>query len=208
MNQQINLYQAQYHPRTRMFPALFMVQAAGILIFAMLLMYAFAQQRMGGVEQELEIVARQEVVATERLQNIGPLINAVTGETNWSEQLDDSLRMLAERQAVLNLIQGSTLGDTQGFSRHLHALARQDIDGLWLTHIVLSALGDKTRLEGRAIRAELVPLYVQGLAAEKPFATQRFHRFQIDSPVDDEETALMFSMDSDVLLAADAGKVR
>ncbi|MBT8102997.1 MAG: hypothetical protein KJO95_08505 [Gammaproteobacteria bacterium] len=208
MNQQINLYQAQYHPRTRMFPALFMVQAAGILVFAMLLMYAFAQQRMGGVEQELEIVARQEVVATERLQNIGPLINAVTGETNWSEQLDDSLRMLAERQAVLNLIQGSTLGDTQGFSRHLHALARQDIDGLWLTHIVLSALGDKTRLEGRAIRAELVPLYVQGLAAEKPFATQRFHRFQIDSPVDDEETALMFSMDSDVLLAADAGKVR
>ncbi|MBU2675796.1 MAG: hypothetical protein KJP16_01845 [Gammaproteobacteria bacterium] len=208
MNQQINLYQAQYHPRTRMFPALFMVQAAGILVFAMLLMYAFAQQRMGGVEQELEIVARQEVVATERLQNIGPLINAVTGETNWSEQLDDSLRMLAERQAVLNLIQGSTLGDTQGFSRHLHALARQDIDGLWLTHIVLSALGDKTRLEGRAIRAELVPLYVQGLAAEKPFATQRFHRFQIDSPVDDEEMALMFSMDSDVLLAADAGKVR
>lgn len=208
MNQQINLYQAQYHPRTRMFPALFMLQAAGILLFAMLLMYAFAQQRIGSVEQELEIVARQEVVATERLQNIGPLINAVTGETNWSEQLDDSLRMLAERQAVLNLIQGSTLGDTNGFSRHLRALARQDIDGLWLTHIVLSALGDKTRLEGRAIRAELVPLYVQGLAAEKPFATQRFHRFQIDSPVDDEEKALMFSMDSDVLLAADAGKVQ
>lgn len=208
MNQQINLYQSQFRPQTRMFPAWFMLQAVGILAFGMLLMTLFAQQRIDGVERELEIVARQESVVLDRLQNIGPLINAVTGETNWSEQLDDSLRMLSERQAVLNLIQGSTLGDTQGFSRHMRALARQDIDGLWLTHVVLSALGDKTRLEGRAIQAELIPLYVQGLTAETPFAEQRFHRFQIDSPAEDEGSALKFSMDSDVLLAADAGRVQ
>lgn len=202
MNQQINLYQVQYRPQMHVFPAGFMLQATAVLMFAMLLMYVFAQQSVNGIEQELEVIARQESVALERLQNIGPLINAVTGELNWSEQLDDSLRMLAERQAVLNLIQGSTLGDTKGFSRHMRALARQDVDGLWLTHIVLSALGDKTRLDGRAVRAELVPLYVQGLTAEAPFAEQRFHHFQIDSPIDDAETALHFSMDSDVLLAA------
>ncbi|MDH3533305.1 MAG: hypothetical protein OEO82_10270 [Gammaproteobacteria bacterium] len=201
MNQQINLYQVQYRPQMRIFPAGFMLKATGIALFAMLVLFGFAQQRIDGIEQELEIVARQEAVALERLQSVGPLINAVTGETNWSQQLDDSLRMLAERQAVLNLIQGSALGDTQGFSRHLRALARQDIEGIWLTHIALSALGDKTRLEGRAIRAELIPLYVQDLTAEAPFAEQRFHHFQIDSPVDDEGSALKFSMDSEILLA-------
>jgi hypothetical protein len=204
MNQQINLYQIQYRPQTRMFPAWVMLQATAILLVGMFLMTLFAQQRVDGIEQELEIVARQESVALERLQNIGPLINAVTGEINWSEQLDDSLRMLAERQAVLNLIQGSTLGDTKGFSRHLRALARQDIEGIWLTRIVLSALGDKTRLEGRAIRAELIPMYVQDLTAKTPFAEQRFHRFQIDSPVDDE-TTLTFSMNSDVSVIGDMG---
>ena len=208
MNQQINLYQDQFRPQTRMFPAGFMLQAAGVLVFGMVLATLFAQQRINSVEQELEIVARQESVVLERLQNIGPLINAVTGETNWSEQLDDGLRKLAERQAVLNLIQGSALGDTRGFSRHLHALARQDVDGLWLTHIALSATGDKTRLEGRAIRAELIPLYVQGLTLETPFAEQRFHHFRIDSPADDEGTALLFSMDSDALLAADTGQIQ
>ena len=208
MNQQINLYQIQYRPQTHVFPAWVMVQATGILLFAMFLMYGFAQQRVDGIEQELEIVARQESVALDRLQNIGPLINAVTGETNWSEQLDDSLRMLAERQAILNLIQGSTLGETKGFSRHMRALARQNIEGVWLTRIVLSALRDETRLEGRAIRAELIPMYVQDLTAEAPFAEQRFRRFQIDNPVDDEETALQFSMNSDVLLAGDIGTER
>lgn len=205
MKQQINLYQVKYRPQTRMFPASIMLQVAGVSLFGMLLLFAFAQQRVAGIEQEMKVVARQESVALERLQDIGPLIHAVTGETNWSEQLDDSLRMLAERQAVLNLIQGSTLGDTKGFSRHMRALARQDVDGLWLTHIVLSALGDKTKLEGRAIRAELIPLYVQGLTIEAPFAEQRFNRFQIDSPADDEGTALKFSMDSEVLLVAKIG---
>lgn len=204
MNQQINLYQVQFRPQTRLFPAWFLLQATVIVLFGMGLMYVFAQQRIDSAEQELAVVARQEALVLERLQNIGPLINAVTGETNWSQQLDDSLRMLAERQAVLSLIQGSTLGDTKGFSRHLRALSRQDIDGLWLTHIALSALGDKTRLEGHAIRAELIPLYVQGLASEPPFAEQRFHHFQIDSPDKEGETALSFSMDSDVLLSADA----
>lgn len=203
MKQDINLYQAQHRPETRIFPAGIMLQVAGIAVLAMTLMYVFAVQRVGSMARELEIVARQESVATERLQNIGPLINTVTGETNWAEQLDDSLRMLAERQAMLNLMEGSKLGDTQGFSRHLRALARQDVEGVWLTHIVLSALGDRTRLEGRTIRAELIPLYVQDLTAEAPFAAQRFARFQIDSPVDEEDTALHFSMDSDVLLAAD-----
>lgn len=202
INQQINLYQVQYRPQTHMFPAWFILQAIAILVCSMLLMYGFAQQRVDGVLQELEIVTRQEAVAIDRLQNIGPLITAVTGETNWSEQLDDSLRMLAERQAVLNLIQGSTLGDTQGFSRHLRALARQDTDGVWLTRLALSAQGDKTRLEGRALSAELIPLYVQYLTAEAPFAEQRFHRFRIDNPVEDDNKALRFSMNSDVLLAS------
>lgn len=204
MKQQINLLQTQYRPQSQMLPAGTMLRGTGILLLAMLLIYGLAQHRYGNVEQELAIMASQEAAAIDRLQNVGPLITSMTGETNWAEQLDDSLRLLAERQAVLELIQGSTFGETEGFSRHLRALARQDIDGLWLTHIVLSGFGDKTRLEGRAIRAELIPLYVQDLTAETAFAAQRFNRFQIDNPADDTEIGLRFSMDSDALFAGEA----
>ncbi len=196
MKQQINLYLPEFRPETNAFQSMFIVQAAGILLVALMLIYVFARQGVAGIDQELEIVARQEVVALERLQSVGPLITSITGEQSWAEQLDDAARMLAERQAALNLIQGTRLGDTDGFSRHLRALARQDLDGIWLTHIVLSATGDQTRLEGRAIRAELIPLYVQDLTSEPAFAAQRFHRFEIDNPPDDGESALVFSMES------------
>lgn len=170
------------------------------MLLALLVIYVFARSELSSIEDEFEIVARQEAAALERLQNVRPLITAVTGEQSWSEQLEEASRTLAERQAALSLIQGTSLGDTKGFSRHLRALARQDIDGVWLTHIVLSALGDQTRIEGRAVRAELIPLYVQNLTAEPAFEKQRFHRFQIENP-DDDDPWLTFSMDSRQLIA-------
>lgn len=204
MDQQINLYRPEFRPETNAFQSMFMFQAAGILMLALVFIYVFARQGVSGIDEELEVVARQETVALERLQNVRPLITSITGEQSWSAQLEEASRTLAERQAVLGMIQGTSLGDTKGFSRHLRALARQDVDGIWITHLVLSALGDKTRIDGRAIRAELIPLYVQNLTAEPAFAAQRFHRFQIDNQPDDEGRALTFSMDSRELRASGA----
>lgn len=201
MKQQINLYRAEFRPETNAFQSTFMFQATGVLLLALVLIYSFAQQGVTGIDDELDIVARQEAVALERLENVRPLITAVTGEQSWSAQLEEAASTLAERQAVLAMIQGTTFGDTKGFSRHLRALARQDLDGLWITHLVLSALGDRTRIDGRAIRAELIPLYVQNLASEPAFTQQRFHQFQIDNPIDDDDPALTFSMNSQALLA-------
>ena len=206
MKQQINLYTAEFRPETNAFQSTFMFQAAGVLVLALVLIYAFAQQGVTGIDDELDIVARQEAAALERLENVRPLITAVTGEQSWSAQLEEAASTLAERQAVLAMIQGTTFGDTKGFSRHLRALARQDLDGLWITHLVLSALGDRTRIDGRAIRAELIPLYVQNLASEPAFAQQRFHQFQIDNPVDDDDPALTFSMNSQELLATNEAR--
>lgn len=201
IRQQINLYRPEFRPETNTFQSAFMFQAAGVLGLMLILIYAFARQGVTGVDEEIDIVARQEAAAIERLENVRPLIASVTGEQSWSAQLEEATRTLAERQAVLALIQGTTLGDTRGFSRHLRALSRQDVDGIWITHLVLSALGDKTRIDGRAIRAELIPLYVQNLTDEPAFAQQRFHQFQIDNPVDDDDPALTFSMNSQELLA-------
>jgi len=86
----------------------------------------------------------------------------------------------------------------------LRSLALRDTDGLWLTHISLSALGDKTRLEGKALRADLVPAYLQSLAEEPPFAAQRFHQFQIEGPEKPNGGNVTFSMYSETPLLAGA----
>ena len=103
---------------------------------------------------------------------------------------------------MLGLVQGSTLGDTLGFSRYLGSLARQDTEGLWLTQIQLSALGDKNQLQGKALRAELVATYLQNLTEEPAFSAQRFNQFQIDGPEQTRAGIVTFSMNSEAQLDA------
>ncbi len=202
MRQEINFYQPEFRDEDPEFGAMTLIKASGAIILVMLLAYAFAAQKITSIGNELTIVAQQEVAAMTRLEKIRPVINAVSGEQSWADRLEEATQSLEQKQLVLSLVQGSTLGDTLGFSRHLRSLARQDTDGLWLTQINLSASRDKNRLQGKALRAELVATYLQNLAEEPPFATQRFYQFQIDGPDKDDSGIVSFSMDSDANLIA------
>jgi len=202
MRQQINFYQAEFRSEEQIFSAMTLLKGCGAIVFAMLLSYAFAVQKVGNIESESQIVARQETAAVDRLVKIRPIIANTGGERTWSERLDDATRSLEEKQLVLSLLQGSTLGDTRGFSRYLRSLARQNMDGLWLTQINLSALGDRTRLEGKALRGKLVPVYLQNLADEPPFAEQRFNQFQINGSEEPGSNIVTFSVDSEAELIA------
>ncbi len=204
MHQQINFYRSGFHIAQQIFGATTLLIGSGVIMLAMVVAFGFALYKLSSIDGELQIVRNQETAAIERLQNLRPTISAAGGAKNWSELLDAATLSLREKELVLSLVRGSALGDTQGFSRYLVSLARQDTDGLWLTHIGLSALGDKTRLEGQALRAELVPAYLQSLAEEPPFAEQRFHQFQIDGPEERTGGIVTFSMDSDAELLADA----
>jgi hypothetical protein len=203
MRQQINFYNAEFSTGPQIFGAATLLIGCGIILLAMALSYVFALWQQGSITSDLQIVRNQEKAAIERLQNIGSAITAVSGEKTWTERLEEARRALREKQLVLSLVQGSTLGVTQGFSGHLRSLALRDTDGLWLTHISLSALGDKTRLEGQALRADLVPAYLLSLAEEPPFAAQRFHQFQIEGSEEPTSDIVTFSMYSETQLLAD-----
>lgn len=201
MHQQINLYRAEFRNTEPNFGATSIAIGCAAVVAAMLVVYVFAIGQLSGIDKELQIVSQQEAAALKQLERMQPLIGAVSGEQTWAQRLDDATRALEEKQLVLSLVQGSTLGDTLGFSRYLRSLARQDTDGLWLTHISLSAQGNRNRLQGKALRAELVATYLQRLAEEPPFARQRFNQFQIEGPASGEH-AVTFSMNSDDQMAA------
>lgn len=201
MHQQINFYRAEFRNTETTFGATSIAAGCAAVALAMLVVYVFAVGQLSGIDSELQISSQQEDAALQRLEQMQPLIGAVSGQQTWAQRLDDATRALEEKQLVLSLVQGSTLGDTLGFSRYLRSLARQDTDGLWLTRISLSALSNRNRLQGKALRAELVATYLQRLADEPPFARQRFRQFQIEGP-DDGETAVTFSMNSDDQLVA------
>ncbi len=203
MQQQINFYRADYRRVTENFTTGSLLIACGVIVLAIFLGYGFAMYKLTGIERELQTVNNQEEAAIVRLEKFQPSMNAASGDKSWEVRLEEARRSLRDQQLVLGLVRDSSLGNIQGFSHHLKALARQDTDGLWLSYIRLSALGDNTVLEGQALRADMVPAYLQDLAEEPPFATQRFNQLQIERLEDESGDVVTFSVNNNEQLLAD-----
>jgi hypothetical protein len=212
MQQQINFYRSELIAKKKQFGSGQMLAGSGVLVAAMIAAVLYANYESIASKSQLKSVTAQEKAAIQRLENFEPNAGSGSGGKSWEERLDDAKRSLRDQQLVLTMVRNSAWGDVDGFSRHLRSLARQKTDGLWLSYIRLSALGDNTQLEGQALRAELVPLYLQDLALEEPFNAQRFNQFQIDRLETGDGSAkqasgdlVTFSMNSDNQLLAEIG---
>ncbi|MEM9404033.1 MAG: hypothetical protein AAGA44_16295 [Pseudomonadota bacterium] len=171
----------------------FMVRAAAAGIATMSLLGWYASNRIDALQADLDFSSRQEQIALRHLEEAGQTIRHAIGAESWDTRRETLERDLREKQAMLTLLQGEQLGETGGFSPHLRALSRQDIDGIWLTGINLRAAINSTRLNGLTLKAELVPAYVQLLTQEAPFEAEGFQEFRIDSP-DNAGDPLVFAM--------------
>lgn len=69
-----------------------------------------------------------------------------------------------------------------GFAERLTALARQQLDGLWLTGVIFTANAGDLVLSGGATSAALVPAYLGRLANEPALAGTRLQSIEIREP--------------------------
>ena len=81
---------------------------------------------------------------------------------------------LSNKQKVLNILSRDEFGNTNGFIEHISGLARQRIEGLWLTQIRIAGGGTNVALKGTTSKPSLLPKYLQRLSSEKAFSGTEF----------------------------------
>jgi hypothetical protein len=89
---------------------------------------------------------------------------------------------LDRRQRVLRYLASGKAGSNQGFATRLEALAREQIDGLWLKGATFTAEPGRFALAGSAINAELVPRYLARLANEPALSGAKVESLEIREP--------------------------
>lgn len=186
MIQQINLYRTGGPAPPPWLSLNGQLLLAGALIAALSLfsLTTLFQTRILGAE-----VARLEAATGEAQAQLSGFMTAHPAR-QASRVLQDSVdQAMAERQmlaGVIDAIQRANVSARQGFSNALGALARQTVEGLWLTSVQFAQGGRSVRIAGNVVDPALVPRLFQQLAGEDSFAGREFERFAMIRPVGPE----------------------
>jgi len=180
MSQQINLYNPIFLKQKKIFSARTMMQALGVIVLAMLVFAGFARYQVGRLEAEVNkgnerVKAEEARLARFSAETIGRKKSA-----ELENQIAQAQEGLQRREAVLGLLSGGALGETGGVSPYLRALARQNVNGLWLTGFEM--MGREMTISGRALRAELLPEYLARLGREEVMRGRQFAMLEMQEP--------------------------
>lgn len=177
MSQQINLYQPIFRKQKKIFSALTIVQVAGVFVLGLLLIYGFAWSQVRGLQVQVAGLEAQRDATMEQLQRLSAAQSPVRSRT-LERQVSEAQREHDQSRSLMEVFADGRYGGSAGFSGHFTGLARQRIDGLWLTRVRVGSGGEIT-FEGAAEAPELLPRYIARLGREEAFSGTEFSRLQL-----------------------------
>ena len=185
MSQQINLFNPIFLKQKKIFGAVPMLQALGVIVLGVLAMGWFAQQRVDQLRQRAAsgktLLAGRETRLTKANADFAPRQRSpsLQAEATAAEAQLNSLRQ------VEGVLHGGALGNTAGYAEYFRAFARQNVNGLWLTGLSIVGAGNDIGVQGRAMQATLIPDYIARLTGEKVMRGRTFGSLRIERPVRD-----------------------
>lgn len=172
--QQINFYSHELKTQKLNYSSLMLVQLS-ILLFVVFA--AATGFRVFQVEQQQSILTvkqqKQKVVMAD-LKILQTAFAKRKKDRTLKKQINKKTMELANKQKVIGILRQDKFGNTEGFIEHISGLARQRIDGLWLTKIRIASGGTNIALDGITSKPSLLPKYLQRLSSEKVFVGTEF----------------------------------
>jgi Tfp pilus assembly protein PilN len=182
MSQQINLFNPAFEEQKQVFAAATMAQALCLLLAGVIGLCFYAGARVSQLEGDATAGARQLAKMQARLASVSSEFAPRQKSAALDAELAQAEQQLASLHKVEGVLVSGQLGNTQGYSDYFKALARQNVDGLWLTGVSIAAAGNEIGVHGRALDPTLLPGYLARLTREKSLQGKAFGSLQINRP--------------------------
>jgi hypothetical protein len=203
MFQQINLYVPILREEPKLFSAKAMCGSLGFVAAGLLAIALFSWWRVTVLDRLWHTVESQESAQTKRVESGNSLLNLGESPQSVETRLKAiTIDLERHRQAVRYLRGGERGGapdastGKRGFSGRMAALARQQLDGLWVTGATFTAATGRFELTGNATSADLVTIYLQRLAGEAALAGIPLQSIEIRQPKKPLRGEVEFSVSS------------
>jgi len=182
VSQQINLFNPIFLKQKKIFAALPMMEALGIIVAGALLLNWYAAQNVSQLEQEAAngkaLLAKREQRLTAARTQFAPRAK----DPALAAQVIAAEAELKALHDVTSVLQGGALGNTDGYAEYFRAFSRQNVSGLWLTGVSINGAGNDIGVQGRAMQATLIPNYIARLTGERVMHGKTFASLDIGRP--------------------------
>jgi len=182
--QNINLYDASLRIQHDWLSAETFAAAVGAAVLVVALGAGITHWQLGQLQGPAQETSTALQAQQNAIQQLALQVDSLRPDAKLVAEVGTTQATLEQRQAVLQMIRAGGLGDQQGHSATLRAFARQTLDGLWLTGLVLDHRD--LALRGRAMNPELIPAYVGRLNQEPALQGRAFRALDIARPMDDQ----------------------
>lgn len=170
--QQINLYTQAFRPVREPLMAVHIASVIAGLIFVMFIVSAWSLLQKHNFEAtaaqlNVDLVSaerRLQLVRAQQRQSLGPRID---------REINQLQGQVSKRQNIKTLIHDQNLGNAQGFSAQLTAMAEESIEDLSVQAFSLQGGGAYLSINGWTKYADAVPRYLQMLRSKASFEETR-----------------------------------
>jgi Tfp pilus assembly protein PilN len=179
VRQQVNLFNPAFEERKQAFGAATMAQALGVLLAGVIALAWYGNTQVAALQKEADAGAQRLAKQQARLASVGTEFAPRQKSAALEAEVAEAEAQLASLRKVSGVLASGELGNTQGYSEYFKALARQNVEGLWLTGVSVAAAGNEIGVRGRALDPALLPGYLGRLTREATMRGKTFGSLQI-----------------------------
>lgn len=179
MNQQINLLNLELRPKADFLTLNNVALAAGLVLLAVLVMGAWAQQQASAAQARLGRLDGQLQAARAELGQLGATQSRRRPSAALERQLAQTRQLLADKQEVLRILESGAIGRAEGFSPFMEALASSVPEGLWLTGFDVQSGNGTLRIEGRMKAESLLPRFIEQMNLDSRLEGRKLSALEI-----------------------------
>ncbi len=178
MRQEVNLYQPLFQRAPALLSMGTSVIIVALLALALLGIHGYDLWQHGQRQAELAALESRHQRAAELLAQATA---ADPGSALAVEAEIEALRQLRSgKERLLTAMTSLKLGNARGFTEFLSGLARQRVDGLWLTGVRIDHGGERLTLKGQSLAPEGLPRLLARLGRESAFRGRTFRTLDAD----------------------------
>lgn len=183
--QQINLFNPEFVPRRDLATARYLGVGVLIALAVSVAAAGFAHWSATGLERRLDKLAQEADALRASTDALAAQLASRSVDAALTKQLDGQRELLRERRQVAGWLRDAGSSEAAAVSEYYRALARRTVEGVWLTGFALDAQRRQLRIEGRALKGELVPRFLGQLGEEALLKGSAFARVELDEAAQD-----------------------